>query len=54
MREDLLEEARGWLLDCFSDAVDAEQIEALGPRELLLAVERYYSGGWAAFEREAA
>ena len=54
MREGLLEEARSWLLDCFPDPVDAEQIETLGARELLLAVDRYYSGGWAAFEREAA
>lgn len=48
-----LEEARGWLLDCFSDPVDQEQIETLGATELLLAVDRYYPGGWAAFEREA-
>lgn len=49
----LMEDARNWLLDCFADPFDAEQIGKLGPRELLLAVERYYSGGWAAFLKDA-
>lgn len=41
-----LEEARGWLLDCFDDR---EAIEELEPAGLVAAVERHYEGGWAAF-----
>lgn len=46
----LIREARGWLLDCFGgDEETAEYIETMDVLEVILAVERYYAGGWDHF-----
>jgi hypothetical protein len=47
--EDIYDEARQWLLDCYPDEDDQTEIEGLTDDELLAAVDRDYEGGWAAF-----
>ncbi len=43
-------EMRDWLLECFSDEYDQEQIEELTHEQLEKAVNRYYDGGLKAFK----
>jgi hypothetical protein len=43
-------EMREWLLECFSEEYDQEQIEALSHNELVRAINRYYDGGIKAFK----
>lgn len=38
-----------WLLDCFEDEYDQEQINELDHSDTLRAVNRYYDGGVEAF-----
>lgn len=45
---DLMEDAVSWLVDCFPD--DEEEILVLMDEDIRRAVQRYYEGGWAAFE----
>ncbi len=42
---------RDWLLECFSDEYDQEQIEELTHEQLEKAVNRYYDGGMQAFKQ---
>lgn len=46
----LEQEMREWLLDCFTDEYDQEQIRELEPVGLLQAIDRYYDGGVKAFK----
>lgn len=48
--DELIIEARAWLLDCFGHDEDAaDYIETMSVYEVILAVERYYAGGWDHF-----
>ena len=38
-----------WLLDCFNDEYDQEQIESLSYEQLVKSINRYYDGGMKAF-----
>lgn len=42
-------EMREWLLECFSDEYDQEQIQELTYEQLKSAVNRYYAGGFEVF-----
>lgn len=42
-----LEEARGWIADCFEDAPDD-----LSDAEVIQAIQRHYDGGLAAFKED--
>lgn len=42
-------EMREWLLDCFTQAEDQEEIQELNYGELVKAVNRYYDGGFKEF-----
>ncbi len=44
-------EMREWLLECFSDEYDQEQIEDLTYNQLVRSIERYYDGGVEEFKR---
>lgn len=49
-RDQLIREARGWLLDCFGHDEDtAAYIETMDVLEVILAVERHHVGGWDHF-----
>ena len=48
--KNLENEARDWLLECFSDETCQETIRDLSAIELHSAINRYYGGGWYAFE----
>ena len=48
--KNLENEARDWLLECFSDETCQETIRDLSAIELHSAINRYYCGGWNAFE----
>lgn len=43
-------EMREWLLECFSDEYDQEQIEELTHEQLMRSINRYFDGGVAAFK----
>ncbi len=49
MQQYLLGEMRKWLLDCFEDEYDQEQIRELSFEHCVKAVNRYYDGGYKAF-----
>jgi hypothetical protein len=38
-----------WLLECFQEDCDQEEIEELSTQELMNAVDRYFDGGMRAF-----
>ncbi len=38
-----------WLLECFTDDYDQEQIQELTESQLTRAINRYYDGGLSAF-----
>ena len=40
---------RDWLLECFSDEYDQEQIQELTHTELVRSINKYYDGGMKAF-----
>lgn len=40
---------RNWLLECFSDEYDVEQINELTHNQLVKAISRYFDGGFNAF-----
>lgn len=42
---DHMEEARGWVSDCFTDAPDD-----LTDDEVIDAIDRHFAGGWKAFQ----
>jgi hypothetical protein len=43
-------EMKDWLLECFSDEYDQEQIEELTHNQLVRAINRYFDGGMKEFE----
>lgn len=43
-------EMREWLLECFSDEYDQEQIEELTHEQLVRSINRYFDGGMKAFQ----
>lgn len=48
--DQLIREARGWLLDCFEyDEDAADYIESMTVFEVMIAVERHHVGGWTHF-----
>lgn len=46
----LEKEMREWLLECFSDEYDQEQIEELTSKQLERAINKYFDGGLTAFK----
>lgn len=42
-------EMRGWLLECFTDAYDQEEINGLTHEQLVSAINTYYDGGMVEF-----
>lgn len=42
-------EMRSWLLDCFEEEYDQEQIQELSHEQLVRAINRYYDGGMKGF-----
>lgn len=46
----IVEEARGWLLDC---GIDAYEVVTATDRRVLAIVDYYYEGGLAAFLADA-
>ena len=47
--DELDKEMRDWLLECFSDEYDQDQIEKLTHNQLLRSINRYYDGGTLGF-----
>ena len=48
--DQLIWDAREWLLDCFGEDEETEDyIEAMSVLEVMLAVERFHAGGWSHF-----
>ena len=47
---DLINEARNWIADAFSDV----DVEDLTDAEVCRGVQRHYCGGWAQFVRDGA
>lgn len=45
-------DARTWLLDCFSDEEDQEEIRTLNAIRIVQSVETHYEGGYTAFLRD--
>lgn len=45
----LQDEMRSWLLDCFTDEYDQEQIQELSYQQLVKSINRYYDGGISQF-----
>lgn len=41
----MVEDMREWLLECFSDEDDQEEIQELSDKEVLASVNRYFHGG---------
>jgi hypothetical protein len=41
-----------WLLDCFPDDADQEEIESLSREELMQAIRKYYDGGLDQFYKD--
>ena len=52
MTLDIEAEMRDWLLECFEEEYDQEQINDLTLNELKRSVNRYYDGGIKAFLHE--
>lgn len=48
-KEDLESEMMEWLLECFDDEFDQEQIRELNYSELVRVIDMYYDGGFRAF-----
>jgi len=44
-----LQEMKSWLLECFEDEHDQEQIEELSYTQCVRAINRHYDGGIRAF-----
>lgn len=44
-----IEDAREWLLDCFDDEYDQEEIAAASDEVIIKAVKRYHYDGIAGF-----
>lgn len=44
-------EMKDWLLECFNEEYDQEQIEELTHEQLKRAINRYYAGGMAEFKQ---
>lgn len=42
-------EMREWLLECFEDEYDQEQIQSLSDSQLEKSIDRYFDGGKQAF-----
>ena len=42
-------EMKDWLLDCFDEEADQEEIEGLGSQQLENAINRYFDGGMKEF-----
>ena len=42
-------EMREWLLECFEDEYDQEQIKELSEIQLIKAINRYFEGGMREF-----
>lgn len=49
MQQYLIGEMRKWLLECFDEEYDQEQIRELSYDDCVKAVNRYYDGGFKAF-----
>jgi hypothetical protein len=47
------ENMKEWLLECFTEEADQEEIEALTREELIQAINRYYDGGLEQFYKDA-
>ncbi len=47
---ELDKDMREWLLECFSEEYEQEQIEGLTHEQLVRAINRYYDGGMRAFK----
>lgn len=45
----LEQEMKEWLLECFSDEYDQEQIEELTTEQLKRSINRYFDGGLTEF-----
>ncbi len=43
-------EMKDWLLECFDDEYDQEQIEELTHEQLVRSINKYYDGGMTAFK----
>lgn len=46
---ELLADARSWLMDCVWLDVESEDIAEMSARQILLAVNRHFEGGWINF-----
>lgn len=46
---ELIQQMREWLLDCFEDDYEQEEIQQLNFEEVQDAVQRYYDGGITGF-----
>lgn len=44
-----VQDARAWLLDCFSDEDDVAEIRSLNAIRIVQSVETHYEGGYRAF-----
>ena len=51
-RREAAEDARAWLLDCFSDEEDQTEIKLLNQIQLVQSVETHYEGGYEQFLRD--
>lgn len=49
--QELENNMREWLLDCYEDEYDQEQINQMSYRELIKAINWYYDGGIECFVR---
>ncbi len=49
MQQYLTGEMRKWLLECFDEEYDQEQIRELSFEQCVKAINRYYDGGYKAF-----
>lgn len=45
-------DARAWLLDCFEDEEDQEDIRSLNAIRIVQSVETHYEGGYRQFLRD--
>lgn len=50
----LVADMKSWLLECFNEEVDQEEIEGLSFEQLVRAINRYYEGGIEQFKRDGA
>ena len=45
-------DARDWLLDCFSDEEDQDEIRLLNAVRIVQSIETHYQGGYTQFLRD--